>query len=632
MKRRFDKFTHSSVISLRTIRKFDYSPAQGDERTELKRRRLMKFLELFLPRDDLHLVWRLISDNGRKYAARYAVAFIFMFIVAGTTAVSAWLMKDVVNLIFVEKQSAALVWLPSVIIGIFVAKGAASYFQEVILARIGNRMVADTQTRMFNHLLSQDLTYFQRMQSSDLITRITLNAQATRQAVNLLATSLGRDLITLIGLIAVMVIQQPVMFLICALGAPIGILVQKQLVGRIRKVAKKEVTSQGAIIKTMRETSQGIWVVKAFTLEQSMRARMDQSIRAVERVANKIVTVNAGVNPLVDTLGGLAVAGVVFYAGWRSLTHNETPGEFFSFITALLMAYEPARRLARLQVQLGKSCVGVRMMYDLIDSKPVLLDKPDARDLAIDAGQIEFRNVDFSYKPNAPVLQDLDLTIEAGKTTALVGLSGSGKSTIMNLIMRFWDPVDGSVTIDGHDIRDITIQSLRSQISLVSQDVFLFDGTIRENIAAGIENPNDDAIIEASKAAYAHHFIETLPAGYETPVGELGGELSGGQRQRISIARAFLKNAPIILLDEPTSALDSESEQAIRQALAKLTRRRTTLVIAHRLATVLNADRIHVIDKGQLAESGTHDELLQLGGLYSRLYDIQYAEKDREAV
>ena len=592
----------------------------------------MKFLELFLPKSDLKLVLRLIQDNGRQFAPQYLLAFIFMFIVAGTTAISAWLMKDVVNLIFVDRQANALVWLPAFVVGIFVAKGVSSYFQEVILARIGNRMVAETQTRMFDHLLGQDLSYYQKMQSSELITRITHNAQATRQAVNLLATSLGRDLITLIGLIFVMIVQQPVMFLICALGAPIGIIVQKKLVGRIRKVAKREVTSFGAIVKTMREATQGVRVVKAFTLEPQMRARMDDSIRAVERVANKMTTINAGVNPLIDTLGGFAVAGVIFYAGWRSLTYNETPGEFFSFITALLMAYEPARRLARLQVGLGQACIGVQMMYDLIDAKPVLVNKPDAHDLNVSAGQIEFSGVNFGYESKAPVLKGIDLTIEAGKTTALVGLSGSGKTTIMNLLLRFWDPQLGTISIDGEDLRDVTLQSLRSQISLVSQDVFLFEGTVRENIAAGVNNPDENEIIEAAKAAYAHHFIENLPEGYETPVGELGGQLSGGQRQRISIARAFLKNAPIILLDEPTSALDSESEQAIQRALTQLTKRRTTLVIAHRLATVLNADRIHVIEEGKLAESGTHDELLAYGGLYSRLYDIQYAQKDREAV
>jgi ATP-binding cassette subfamily B protein len=597
-----------------------------------KWRYFMKILELFLPRSDLALIARLVKENGRKYAPRYAVAFIFMFVVSGTTALSAWLMKDVVNLIFVDRQADALVWLPAIVIGIFTAKGAASYFQEIILARIGNRMVAETQNKMFQHLLAQDLDFYQRFQSSDLITRITLNAQATRDAINLLATSMGRDLVTMIGLVAVMVIQQPVMFAICALGAPIGILVQKKLVKRIRKITGKEVMSFGNIVKTMRETAQGIRVVKAFTLESEMQKRMDESVSAVERVNNKMVSVNAGVNPMIDTLGGFAVAGVIFYAGWRSLTYNETPGEFFSFVTALLMAYEPARRLARLQVRLGQACIGVQMMFDLIDAKPSLIDKGDAKPLKVQAGGIRFENVCFGYKPQSPVLRDLSLDFDAGRTTALVGLSGSGKTTIMNLILRFWDPASGRVSIDGRDIRDVTLRSLRSQIALVSQDVFLFDGTIKDNIAAGVGNASDDAIVAAAKAAYAHHFILSLPASYETQVGELGGQLSGGQRQRISIARAFLKNAPIILLDEPTSALDSESEQAIQRALNQLTERRTTLVIAHRLATVLNADRIHVIDNGRLAESGTHAELVGMLGVYSRLYDIQFAPGDREAV
>ena len=335
----------------------------------------MRILELFLPRADLAVIIRLISERWRAYAPLYAVAFFFMFVVSGMTALSAWLMKDVVNLIFVDRKVDALVWLPAVVVGIFTAKGFASYFQEVILARIGNRMVAETQTQMFDHLLRQDLDFYQRFASSELITRLTLNAQATREAVNLLATSLGRDLFTMIGLIGVMVAQQPVMFAICALGAPIGILVQKKLVSRVRKVARNQVLSFGDIVKTMRETAQGIRVVKAFTLEPEMKARMDHSIGAVEQVNNKIVAVNAGVNPLIDTLGGFAVAGVIFYAGWRSLAYNETPGEFFSFVTALLMAYEPARRIARLQVKLGQSCIGVQMMFDMIELE-ALADRP----------------------------------------------------------------------------------------------------------------------------------------------------------------------------------------------------------------------------------------------------------------
>jgi subfamily B ATP-binding cassette protein MsbA len=593
---------------------------------------LVKFLEIFLPREDQAIIARLLREKWREYAPRYAVAFAFMFIVAGTTAMSAWLMKDVINKIFVERDQAAVIWLPFVVIVLYMAKGAATYFQEVTMARIGNRMVAETQKRMFNRVVGQDMAFFGRTPSSELITRLTHNAQATRDVLQMIATSLGRDLVTLGGLVAVMVIQQPIMFAICTLGAPIGIYMQKRLIKRIQKVTRREMLSHGNIVATMRETAQGIRVVKAFTMEKAMQARMDEAIDRVEERNNKLVAINARSSPVVDTLGGFAFASVIFYAGWRALHHGDTPGEFFSFITALLLAYEPARRLSRLQVRLAQGAIGVRMMFEMIDAKPALVERPGAADLTVPQGEVRFENVTFAYRTGEPVVKALSLTAIPGKTTALVGLSGSGKTTLMNLILRFWDPASGRVLIDGQDIADVRVASLRSKVSLVSQDVFLFDGTVRENIRAGREGATDAEVIAAAKAAYAHHFIDSAPQGYETQVGELGAQLSGGQRQRISIARAFLKNAPIILLDEPTSALDSESEQAIQRALALLTERRTTLVIAHRLATILNADNIYVIDNGVVAESGTHQQLLKQNGIYARLYEIQFAPNQREAV
>jgi subfamily B ATP-binding cassette protein MsbA len=373
-------------------------------------------------------------------------------------------------------------------------------------------------------------------------------------------------------------------------------------------------------------------VVKAFTLEDAMARRMNTAVERVQARNNKLVAINARTSPLVDTLGGLAFASVIFYAGWRALHHGDTPGEFFSFITALLLAYDPARRLSKLQVKLAQASIGVRMMFELIDTEPVLKDRPGAPDLTVEKGEVRFDGITFGYNPGEPVLEDLTLLAASGKTTALVGLSGSGKTTLMNLILRFWDPEAGRVLIDDRDIRDVRLMSLREKVALVSQDVFLFQGSIRDNIRSGCADATDAEVIAAAKAAYAHHFIEAMPRGYETDVGELGTQLSGGQRQRISIARAFLKNAPIILLDEPTSALDSESEQAIQRALAQLTERKTTLVIAHRLATILNADCIYVIDKGRVAESGTHLQLIKNDGLYARLYEIQFAANQREAV
>ena len=593
---------------------------------------LIKLFELFLSEKDLNTLIRLVRDKWRDYVWRYAIAFAFMAVVAGTTAMSAWLMKDVVNRIFVTRDAAAVVWLPVLVVVLYTAKGGATYFQDVILGRIGNRIVAETQKQIFSNLLKQDMVFFARHPSSDLITRLTANANSARDALNMIATSFGRDLLTLCGLIAVMVGQQPLMFAICALGAPIGMYVQKTLVKRVQKVTRSEFLSYGQIVNTMRETAQGIRVVKAFTLEHAMGARMDRAVTAVENRNNKLNAINARTNPMVDTLGGIAVAGVILYAGWRSLSYGEAPGEFFSFITALLMAYEPARRLGRLQVRMAQACIGVQMMFELMDAQPQLTEKDGAVDLDLPKGEIRFDDVSFGYNTAEPVLKQMNLTCQPGQTTALVGLSGSGKSTIMNLILRFWDPWSGRVLLDGQSVADVRIASLRSQIALVSQDVFLFEGTIGENIMAGREGATEAEMLAASKAAYAHHFIEGLPRGYNTMVGELGAQLSGGQRQRVSIARAFLKNAPIILLDEPTSALDSESEQAIQRALATLTERKTTLVIAHRLATVLNADCIYVLDNGQIAESGTHAQLLRNNGLYARLYEIQYAPHEREAV
>lgn len=568
---------------------------------------------------------RLVSEHGRTYAPRYALAFLFMGVVAACTALSAWMMKDVVNKIFVDQDRAALFWIPMLIAALFIAKGVAAYLQEVSLSRIGNRIVAQIQKRMYEHMLKMGVGFYQKYPSSDLITRMTHNAQAARSMLNLVAVGLGRDLLTLIGLIAVMVSQDPVLAAICLIGGPFAAAVLRSLSQRVQKAAKRQFTGMSAIVGTMRESAQGIRVVKSFQLEPLLQRRMDGGVEGVERLSNKIVAVSALVNPLIETLGGVAVAAAVVYAGWRNLSFGDTPGQFFAFITALLMAADPARRLSKLQLQLATAAIGVRMMYDLLDTPAAEVDETRRPDLIAAQGEVRFEGVTFSYDPDTPVLRDLDLTAPAGKATALVGLSGAGKTTVFNLLQRFWVPAKGVIRIDGQPISEVSLASLRQQIALVSQDVFLFEGSIRENIVAGRENATEEEVIAAARAAQADEFIASLPQGYDTQVGELGSQISGGQRQRISLARAFLKNAPIILLDEPTSALDSETEQSIQAALQKLTRGRTTIVIAHRLATVANADVIHVMDKGRVIESGRHRELIERGGLYARLYKIQFA-------
>ena len=571
------------------------------------------------------LLLRLLKENGRAYAPRYAVAFVFMGVVAGCTALSAWMMKDVVNQIFVEQDRAALFWIPLAISAIFIIKGAAAYFQEVWMSRIGNRMVAEIQKRMFDHMLKMGVDFYQQYPSNDLITRMTHNAKAARDMLNLIAVGLGRDLLTLIGLIAVMISQDPVLAAICLIGGPVAGVALKRLSERVKKAAQSEVTGVTTIVGTVRESVQGIRVVKSFQLERLLQRRMNDGVEAVERLSNKIVAVQAQVNPLIETIGGLAVAAAVVYAGWRNVSFGDTPGQFFAFITALLMAADPARRLSKLQLQLATASVGVRMMYDLLDRPASEMEENKRPDLHVTAGEVRFEDAAFSYDSETPVLRGLDLLAPAGKTTALVGLSGAGKTTVFNLLQRFWEPTAGVIRIDGIPIAEASINSLRRNISLVSQDVFLFDGSIRENIAAGRDDATEAEIVAAAAAAHADAFIRSLPDGYDTQVGELGSQISGGQRQRISLARAFLKNAPIILLDEPTSALDSETEHSIQESLQKLTSGRTTIVIAHRLATVANADLIHVLDKGKVVESGRHRELIEKGGLYARLYQIQFA-------
>jgi ATP-binding cassette subfamily B protein len=375
----------------------------------------------------------------------------------------------------------------------------------------------------------------------------------------------------------------------------------------------------------MRETAQGVRIVKAFQMEGQQRRRMHQGIEAVERMGNRMVAVQATMNGLVEALAGLAIGSVVLYAGWRNLAFGETPGQFFAFIAALLMASDPLRRLSRLQLQLTAAAAGARAMYDLLDLPPSEPPAPSAApDLAVRGGEIRFEQVRFSYKPGTPVLAGLDLVAPAGRTTALVGASGGGKTTVLNLLQRFWTPHSGRILIDGQDVAEVSLASLRRRIALVSQDVFLFDGTIRDNIRAGRPEASEEEITEAARAAHADDFIRALPNAYDTSVGELGGQVSGGQRQRIALARAFLKDAPVVLLDEPTSALDSETERVIQRALDGLGAGRTTLVIAHRLATVLRADLIHVVDGGRVVESGSHRDLMRAGGAYARLYRLQF--------
>jgi len=434
-----------------------------------------------------------------------------------------------------------------------------------------------------------------------------------------------RDLLTLIGLIAVMVYQQPTLSMFSLVFGPIALFGIRRILKRVRAIMEAEMTSMAEIIKVIQETTVGIRVVKAFALEERMSERMKAAVGNVENRANAIARLEAATSPLMETLSGFAIAAVVALSAVNLFGEtNSTPGELMSFITALLMAYEPAKRLARMRISVEAGMIGVGMMYQVMDMPISITQDPDARDLPEGACAVRFRNVGFEYKDDRNILSDLNIIFEAGKTTALVGPSGGGKSTIMNLVMRMYDPTSGVIEIGDCDLRQATFTSLREKIAFVGQDTFLFSGTLRENIALGCLDATDDAIIAAAKAANAHTFIMKTAHGYETDVGENGSNLSGGQRQRVAIARAILRDSPVLLMDEATSALDSESEHLVKEALDYLTKGRTTIVIAHRLSTVINADRIVFIQDGTVAEEGTLSSLLERDGLFRRLYNRQY--------
>ncbi len=579
------------------------------------------------PHGAFALIRRLLTEHGLGHWKRYALAFALMGLAAVCTAFAAYLIGDVINQAYIDRNFQAIITLSAVMFFLFAVKGAATYGQAVVLSRIGNSIVAENQRRMFAKLMHESLGFYAHRHSSEFIARLTLGANSATQVLNLLISAVGRDFLSLLGLVTVMFVQDPLMSLVSLVVAPPAILVLRKMIRRIRNIANNQFTGSTRILETMQETLQGIRIVKAFTLEEVMQKRLDSNVAEFERESNKMARVANRASPLMETLGGFAIAIVLVYGGYRVISTGATPGEFFSFITAFLLAYEPAKRLARLNIDLSSGLVGVRILFEILDSPATEPSDAGQPALALKTARIEFSDVCFSYRPGEPVIRKLSFVAEPGMVTALVGPSGSGKSTMLNLILRFYEIDSGSINIDGQNIANVSRESLRRQIAYVGQDIFLFRGSVRDNIAFGRPGASQDEIVGAAQAAYAHDFIMAFPRGYDTPVGEHGLQLSGGQRQRIAVARALVKDAPIILLDEATASLDSESERQVQQAIEHLCQDRTTLVIAHRLHTVTHADRIHVIEDGGIVESGRHDELLRKGGRYASFYRLQLKDQ-----
>ncbi|WP_235216186.1 ABC transporter ATP-binding protein [Ruegeria halocynthiae] len=550
-----------------------------------------------------------------------------MVVVAGTTAGTAWMMENIVDTMIAPDMGAEVFLIAGAVIALFFSKAAASYVQAVFLARAGNRIIAVQQERLFEKLIKRGVGFFAQMESSNLLMQVTQGAQAARRLVDVVVTGFVRDALTLVGLVFVMVYQEPLLSILFFVVGPIALLSVRLLLRSVRAIMQSEMKALSEIFKVLQETSAGITIIKVFALEDHMIDRMNGAIRSVENRSNSISKLQSVASPLMEFLAGLAIAGILLIStldfGGREPT---TAGQLMSFITALLMAYEPAKRLSKMRVVIETTLVPIGMMFNLLDQEDLMRENPDAQELSPGPGKIRLNEVTFGYLGNTTVINNMDVTFEAGKTTALVGQSGGGKSTIFGLIMRFYDPDSGKVEIDDQDLQDVSFASLRRKISYVGQETFLFSATVMENLRFARPDATDEEVVEAARAAHAHDFIVKLSNGYDTEVGENGAFLSGGQKQRLAIARAILRRSEILLLDEATSALDAESEALVKAALDKLTENVTTIVIAHRLSTVLEADNILVVQEGEIVEQGDLDTLIKKDGAFRQLFDQQFKQ------
>ena len=571
------------------------------------------------------LVWRLMRQFIRPHARRIALAFLCMGIAAGATAIRAWLMQPVLDRIFVAREGSLLLLIAGAALATALLKGLADYGQAVLTTRVGQRVIADVQGALYTHLIRADLAFLHEHPSGTLMSRFTTDAVLLRNAAANVLGAIGKEALTVFFLVIVMFYEDWILALASFLVFPLAIRPIVAIGRRMRRVSANTQAEIGQLTSLLGQTFQGARVVKAYGMEEYEEARAQSLFERLFSLYNRAARTRSKASPMMETLGGVAVAIVILYGGHQVIAAARTPGAFFSFITALLLAYQPLKNLANLNASLQEGLAAAQRIFEVLDIEPEIRNPVGALPLAVRGGAIRFDGVRFSYRAGSVALDGISLDVPAGHKLALVGPSGAGKSTILNLIPRFYDVDAGSITIDGQDVRNVSLGSLRSAMALVAQEVTLFDDTVRANIAYGKFGASVAEIEAAARAAAADGFIRELPQGYDTLVGEHGLRLSGGQRQRLAIARAMLKDSPILLLDEATSALDSESERQVQAALDALMRGRTTLVIAHRLSTVQRADMICVVDRGRIVESGRHVDLLARDGLYARLYAMQFS-------
>ena len=571
---------------------------------------------------------RLIRTYVLRYRTVLALGVACMMVVAGATAANAYLLKPVIDEIFIKKDTSLLTLLPLAIVAIGLMSAIADYGQALCLRYVGQKVISDMQLDLFAKLLAADLSSFHEQTSGRLISRLTNDIMLMRQSVSNVLTGIFKESLTLIFLIGVMVTQSVEMSLVAFGFLMFAVMPVLRLGKRMRRIVDSTQSHLADFTAQLDDTFQGVRAVKAYGREAFEVARARASIRQLFKFYYRASKVQSASSPIMAFMGSVSIAAVIWYAGFSVIQGTTTQGAFMSFLASILLAYRPLRVIAGFNTQLNEGMAAAARFFSTIDEEAKVTDAPNASTLAVKKGEIQFRDVSFRYGEGTGGVRALSFIVPSGKMVALVGASGAGKSTIMNLLLRFYDIDAGAITVDGEDIRSVTLASLRRAFALVSQDVILFDDSVRANIAYGREGATDDDIIAAAKDAHAHEFIMQLPQGYDTPVGPQGVKLSGGQRQRISIARAIVKNAPILLLDEATSALDTASEHAVKEALESLMKDRTTLVIAHRLTTIQHADMILVLEGGTIKDTGTHAGLLATSDIYRQMHRLYTSRED----
>jgi len=574
-------------------------------------------------------LFKRILKLAKPHISKFILAMLCMLAVGVTVSALAFLVKPALDEIFLNKNASLLKWIPMVIILIYIIKGTCSYGQTILMSFIGLRVVTNLRNELYDHIQRQSLSFFTKSPTGILMSRITNDVNLIQGAVSEAVTSIMKDSFTLVGLVFVIFYRDWKMACIAAVVFPLTIYPIAKFGERMRRIATGTQVTMGSLTSLLQETISGTRIVKAFGMEDYEGRRFSKENENLFRLSMKAVSIRAMSSPFMEFLGGLGIAAIIFYGGYQVIQGVSTPGTFFSFLTALIMLYEPVKRLTNVNNTIQQGISAAVRVFAIMDMKPEIKNRENAVELPRISKEIEIRNMTFTYG-DEPVLTNINLNIKSGEVVAFVGMSGGGKTTLVNLIPRFYDVTEGEILIDGHDIRDVTMESLRRQIGIVTQQTILFNDTVKNNIAYGDIKTSEQDIINASKAANAYPFIKNLPEGFDTVIGEQGARLSGGERQRISIARALLKDAPILILDEATSSLDTESEIEVQEALENLMKGRTTLVIAHRLSTINNADRIIVLVDGKIVEKGTHDFLLAQKGEYFKLYNMQFRENNVE--